>query len=204
MANEKLSRYTCKKTVFSPSGDRDGKTGFRTSDGVLTGRHGSAHDGRFHRASVGPAHGSQPGAQAGRHALEGREFEGSADCANRSPRFALDTVAVGPARNQDISRKRRQPFWRLAERNRARSLPILPILYTGLWSWLTYLHRFVCQIRRNTLLNVDIKYLPKFFFGSLEGSETGRMEEPADRGLRRGPPGVRRTKAHPLDQPFGG
>ena len=90
-----------------------------------------------------PAHGSQPGAQAGRHALEGREFDGWADCADRSPNFALDTVAIGPARSQVIPREGRQHFRRPVKKNRARSLPILPRVYTALRIWLTCLRNLV-------------------------------------------------------------
>jgi hypothetical protein len=103
---------------------------FRRSDDTLALKGTRWHD--FHRASVCPAHGSQPGAQAGRHALEGRKFDGWADCADRSPNFELDTVAIGPVRSWVISCQGRRHFWRLVTRKRARSLPILPRVYTRL------------------------------------------------------------------------
>ncbi len=68
--------FSCRPLGDGPAlGDRDGELGFLdlwwNSPAMTPIGHTMA---RFHRASVCPAHGSQPGAQAGRHALEGLEM----------------------------------------------------------------------------------------------------------------------------------
>jgi hypothetical protein len=125
-----------------------------------------------------PAHGSQPGAQAGRHALEGRGNEGTvarlssigsghtrpftdrtrrADPAHRSKVAMRTTHHAQPANSSD---KERTPT-----EIKARTLPELSKLYIPCKFRQLYLRRREWRFHRNMIDSIDLSILRKLYFG---------------------------------------